>query len=205
MAIKNIRWWLIHGPERSGTTFMNDLVASDSKQFVSDWGLSNILKLTRDLKYILFDNERALRDICNNILDNAKSSGGSTLDLVFKQAGLTLDEYNRLVEMWGEPERKIFCLREPASYMSSVIKKFSHKPISASQNRYIGILKKYEEIGGEIFEYGPNTTLDEYIDFVRPLKIDKDKFDFKYTGKSNNELVTQEMWDAYERIKNLKK
>lgn len=201
MPIKKLNWWLIHGAERSGTTFMTDLVASDAKQFVSDWGLSNILKLTRDLKYILFDNERALRDICDNILDNAKEGGGTTIDLAFKQAGLTKDEYIRLVEMWGEPDRKIFCLREPSSYMASVIKKFSHKPVTSSQNRYVGLLNRYDEIGGEIFEYGRGVTLDDYIEFLNPLKIDRTKFNFNYKGQERDDLVTSEMSEAYERIK----
>ncbi|MDQ3621967.1 MAG: hypothetical protein M3463_05690, partial [Verrucomicrobiota bacterium] len=72
---------------------MNRLVRGCAKQYLNDWGLKNLLKLTPDLPYIRFDQERMLRDICHNILDNAYTGGGDQLDLSFKQAYLTPEEF----------------------------------------------------------------------------------------------------------------
>ncbi len=112
-----LRWWLIYGPVRSGTSLMTSILASRSRLFLSDWGLGPMLRLTHDLPYVRFDRERALRDISRNLLENAYQGQGQALELLCKEATLEGWQYEALTKMWGDPERRIFCFREPASYM----------------------------------------------------------------------------------------
>ena len=198
--MKKLKWWLVHGPERTGTTYMVGLITTSAKQFVSDWGLTNMLKLTPDFGYIKFDKERALRDISNNILDNADPGGGDQIDLVYKQAALILDEFEKLKLMWGNPERIIFCYRDPAGYMASALKKFPKRSLEKHQWNYIKILRDYKSIGGEPFEYSSHNTSNMYLEFLKPLNLGE-IIPFEFRGDYDNENTSAEMWEAYYKIK----
>ena len=209
-----IRWWLVYGPPRTGTSYITNLISSRSKLFIQDWGLRRILSLPPNLNYIKFDGDRFLRDVSNNILDNAymhlqkqeilESIFKKTkyIDLVFKQAGLDSETYNILVKMWGKPERKIFCFREPAGYISSAKKQFSQLTLSENQERYIHFLNTYEKIGGDIIEYTSKLKITDYTLFLKPLDIDMNSVqEFIYKGKYEQEDVTEEMSLAYQNFK----
>lgn len=193
------RWWMVHGVARSGTSFMLGLIQSCSRKWISDWGLDDMLRLTPSgLDYIQFDREQALRDISNNILDNAHKGGGHQLDFVFKQADIMYHEYSQLINMWGLPERIIFCFRDPSGYMTSAMRHWPQTRKELRQRVYIETLRYYEEIGGDVFEYKPTRTIADYVDFLSPLTIDENRFRFEYKGKRDLYLTSEEMWEVYE-------
>ena len=194
----SLRWWLIYGPARCGTTFMMLAVTENSRVQVSDWVLAPALQLPPELPQSKFDRKRARKDVSANILANARLGGGGPLDLAFKQAWLDTEEYEALVEMWGEPERKIFCFREPSGYMASAIKKFDFLPLELLQTRYNESLDLFWELGGDAFEYTPDLTVADYRDFLAPLVIpDREPFRFRYSGSSADELITPTMTKGY--------
>ncbi len=207
------KWWLVYGPPRVGTTYMTRCISLDSKRMISDWRLANLLELVaRPLEfehkkikreYIRFDLNRALKDISNNLLESAHIGHGNYLDLVYKQAGMDiLNCYESLVSMWGEPERKIFCYREPKGYMGSALKKFTHLTIKELRHNYIQCLSLYFILGGDVFEYKRDLTEYDYVQFLSPLCIEKDIESFNYS-LNESENVTTKMLSAYLRIKKL--
>lgn len=198
-----LNWWLIHGPMRTGTSYMACAAATCARLTVSDWGLGDMLKLVPDHPHIRLDRARALRDISRNILDNADAGGGTTLDLVFKQASLYRPEYERLVEMWGEPSRTVFCFREPEGYMASAARKFTDShTIGHLQAEYVTLLRNYPRIGGDRFEYSETLRTRDYIEFLRPLPIRAECIrPFAFRGERAPELVTDEMRETFRRFR----
>jgi hypothetical protein len=207
------RWWLVYGPPRAGTTYMHRMVQACSVLHVSDWGLAPALnpipewfriRSAEDFDYIRFDYERYLKDISRNILDNAYPGRGVQLDLVYKQATLGLSEYETLVRMWGPPERALFCIRQPAGYITSARKKFIYDTVETLQQVYIDSMSSYVHIRGDIFDYTPELTVSDYTSFLQPLSFEgKWLPPFQFKGEQDHENTTKEMWDAYHRIKEL--
>jgi hypothetical protein len=207
-----LKWWLIYGPPRCGTTHMLRIVKACSILYVSDWGLAPMLnpvpewlriRSSPDFGYIKFDYERFLRDISENILDNAIPGTGVQLDLAYKQATLGPREYQMLVKMWGPPERAIFCLREPAGYTASAANKFIYDTVEQLQQAYIRSVNSYQEIGGDVFEYTPELTISDYFSFLEPLDFEgKRTPPFRFKGEQDHRNTTEEMWEAYSSIKN---
>jgi hypothetical protein len=206
-----LRWYLIYGLPRSGTSYMLRIVSACSALYVGDWGLAPILDPVPDwlesrsasaFDYIRFNYERLLRDISNNILDNAYLGEGNQLDLVYKQAALGSNQYQVFVKMWGRPARTIFCLREPTGYIASAVRKFIYDSVERLQEVYIDSINSYLQIGGDIFEYTPDLSVSDYISFLQPLNF-KGKClpPFQYKGEQDHEHVTDEMWSAYYRVK----
>lgn len=174
-------------------------IRENARLMVADWVLGPALQLPPELRQTRFDRARARRDTSRNILANARLGGGGPLDLAFKQAWMDDDEYRALVEMWGEPERKIFCYREPSGYMASAVKKFGTTlPVDVLQERYVESLAVYSAIGGDRFEYWDGLDKTDYQSFLAPLVIpDTEDFDFRYSGTSADDLVTPAMKTAY--------
>jgi hypothetical protein len=205
-----LKWWLIYGPPRTGTSYMLRLVRTCSVLYVSDWGLAPILvpipnwldlRSSPEFDYIKFDTERFLRDISDNILANAYRGEGDQLDLVYKQANLDSMQYRVFVKMWGPPERRIFCLREPAGYIASARKKFVHESLDRLQEMYVTSIDRYEGIGGDVFEYNPESSVSDYVSFLEPLNFEgKHIPPFHYKGQCDRELTRQDMWVAYRRL-----
>jgi hypothetical protein len=210
---KRLKWWLVYGPPRAGTTYMHRMVKTCAALHVSDWGLAPALaplpewlrySSAQDFDYIRFDYNRFLKDISRNILDNAYLGNGTQLDLAYKQATLGPSEYDVLVRMWGPPERTIFCIREPAGYMASARKKFVYDTIGRLQAVYVDSIDSYLEIRGDVFDYTPDSSITEYISFLRPLHFDGQELPpFDFRGEQDHENATEEMWNAYLRIKDL--
>ena len=201
MGFKKLKWWAIYGPGSSGTSFMYRIVAHWARLGISDWCLRDILKLVPDRPYIRFDKKRALRDISSNILDNAHRYGGRHLDLVFKQACLAGREFATLVEMWGKPERIIFCLRESAAYMASASRRWPEWSVEYLRRMYIDTLREYEKIGGDIFEYHRGLTVEDYIGFVNlPKSVNIDE-KFVCNESGNPEPADKDLLTAYEAFK----
>lgn len=205
--IQKLDWWLVYGPPRCGTTYMVELIHNCSQRLVSDWGLGKLLKGLNSVpnsNYIKFNKEKAFVDISNNILENAWTGKGNQLDLVFKQAGLSFIEYQVLKELWGEPKRIIFCLREPSEYMASAQKKFPNLNKYKLQKSYCNAMQSYNKIGGNIFEYHFTTTLEDYFKFLYPLQLPNKEFlqNFVYKGEQKKEDTNQEMWSLYFYLRN---
>lgn len=208
-----LKWWLIYGPPRCGTSYMVRVVKACSILYVSDWGLAPILEpipdwleyySSPDFDYIQFDYERFVRSISENILDNAFPGTGAQLDFVYKQATLEPSQYQAFVKMWGPPERAIFCFREPAGYIASAVNKFIHATVDTLQQLYISSTNSYQEIGGDIFEYTPELTTSDYFSFLEPLDFEgKWIRPFRFKGEGDHENTTEEMWEAYHIIKDL--
>jgi hypothetical protein len=200
-----LRWWLVYGAARTGTTYMVNLVGRRAQLKVSDWCLGHMLRLTPPFDYVRFDNDRALGDISDNILDNAARGPHHDIDLAFKQCQLEYPEYERLIQMWGRPERIIFCYRQPAACIASSTKHFSgdlHVSIARLQERYVQQFECYKQIGGDPFEYGPQCGLEGYLDFLEPLPIEASSCKpFLYQGEDNDEFTTTEMWNAFNDFK----
>ncbi|MEA3187834.1 MAG: hypothetical protein QOD99_1664 [Chthoniobacter sp.] len=180
---------------------MHRFVRGCARRYLNDWGLDDLLKLTPDLPYIRFDKERALRDICDNILENAYPGGGTQLDLSFKQAFLSLNAFAALQKMWGPPTRIIYTLREPESYMASAVQKFPNSPLTHLQQSYVSNLKNYEKLGGDIFEFGPEVTAEDYRTFLKPLRLPDKMEAVEYKGRLAPEHVTAEMREGYAAFK----
>jgi hypothetical protein len=208
-----LRWWLVYGPPRSGTSYVMRLIKTCSRLYVSDWGLGMFLARIPDWlqfrshpvhDYITFDPDRLLQDISNNILDNAYAGDGDQLDLIYKQAGLRPKEIQTLSRMWGPPERVISCLREPAGYMASATKKFAQGSRERRQEVYVQSINSYLEVGGEVLEYTSELDLSDYLAFLAPLDFQGKRLPpFEYRGEQDHESVSAEMWAAYHRIKEL--
>ncbi|MDQ3622652.1 MAG: hypothetical protein M3463_09215, partial [Verrucomicrobiota bacterium] len=60
---------------------------------------------------------------------------------------------------------------------------------------------RYHEIGGDIFEYGPEITLENYRAFLRPLRLGEKLEPFTYKGVAAKDQVTAEMWEAYHEFR----
>ncbi|MBS1212668.1 MAG: hypothetical protein H6R26_1285, partial [Proteobacteria bacterium] len=199
---RRLNWWLIYGPPRTGTSYLTRLITGCSYLYISDWGLSAILNPLPDHRYIRFDSAKFTRDVSNNILDNAHRGGGNQIDLVYKQAGLGLQEYAMLVRMWGRPARIVFCLREPSAYIASARRHFASFPLAELQQCYIRALNTYDSIKGDIFEYDPGLDLADYIEFLHPLELHARAAEpFSPHGAQLPDAVTPEMWSAYSDFK----
>lgn len=206
-----LKWWLVYGPPRTGSTYMVRLIKRCSTLYVSDWGLEAILEVipawlearsSPVFDYIRFDQDRFVNDISANILDNAYPGGGSQLDLVYKQATLRPAQYQAMIRMWGAPERAICCIRDPAGYIASAIKKFEYDTVEKLQEVYVNSLESYEVIGGDVFDYRPDLTVADYVSFLRPLILDGKKIPpFKYGGREYRDSTTQQMRIAYQRVR----
>lgn len=206
-----LTWWLIYGPPRSGTTYMLRLTKTCCALYAGDWGLGPILRpmpdwletrSSPDFGYIRFDYDRLLRDISDNIIDNAYRGTGDQLDLLYKQATLQIDQFRALVAMWGAPERTIFCFREPAGYMASAVRKFIYDSSERLQQLYVDSVESYLDIGGDTFEYTPKLTVSDYVSFLEPLRLEDDELQpFRYKGRREPDLVTEEMRAAYRKVR----
>ncbi len=210
-AKKQLRWWCVYGSTRSGTTYISRLAKSCATLWTGDWRLGEFLvgiEAWREVRalpaheHIEFDYERLLRDVSRNIIDNAYSGDGDQLDFVYKQAALRPKEYKTLVNMWGPPERLIFCLREPSGFIASAQKKFPRRTVENLQDHYVMCLDYYEQIGGEICEYNPELRLEDYIDFLKPLDFSQVELPpFRFKGVQEEGNTNPAMWDAYNRVK----
>jgi len=197
---RQLHWWLVYGPARTGTTFMWRLILECSRLGVSDWGLVTLLNhfsTAPHYEQSRFDKARALEDISRNILDGAVKGSGSELDLVYKQSHLESGEYDTLRRMWGEPGRIIFCLRDPAGYMASAAKKYPEFSNAHLQERYMSQLLEYSKIGGDIFEYMQKLRLENYTSFLQPLNVADSERKFTFKGNYDHENATQDMWVAF--------
>lgn len=180
---------------------MMSVVGANARLRIGDWGLRHGLGLPPDLPHVRFDRDRARADFSRNVLSNAPAGGGKTLDLVYKSAQLRPDELEALIEMWGPPERMIFCIREPSGYLASACKKFPDVDMQAFRDEYLNDIATYEEIGGEMFLYREDLTTDDYRQFLAPLEVpEAEEFEFSYRGTTAEEQVTPEMRDAFDRV-----
>lgn len=197
------KWWLIYGPGRSGTSYVSRWVARCAGREVSDWGLGTILNGLEGVQGI--DRDRLRQDIRNNIVDSARAvqilPGGKKLDLVIKQAGITHAEYAQLVKMFGPPQRAIFCLRDPDSYMASAAKKFDKAPLRSLQDTYRRMFAEYARIGGNVLHYGPHLTTEAVLAFLEPLPLRSHLEEFVYRGTDRPDLVTPEMRQDFEAFR----
>ena len=149
-----------------------------------------------------FDRARARADFSRNVLVNAPAGGGRTLDLVYKSAQLRDDELVALTEMWGPPERKIFCVREPSGYLASACRKFPDVDVQAFRDEYLADIATFESVGGDPFVYHPGLTTEDYRRFIAPLEIPSgERYEFAYRGETADELVTDDMVAAFERLR----
>lgn len=194
----SLAWWLVYGPVRSGTTHMMRIVAAHARIYIGDWGLRFPLQLPPDAPHIAFDRARARRDVARNVIRNAHAGSGSVIDLLVKSAQLRGEEHTALMEMWGPPRRTIFCVREPSGYLASAVRKFPGVPVDAFRAEYVRDIAAFRSIGGDLFVYRPDLTLDDYRSFLAPLVVtDEPRFQFVYSGSAADDLVTDEMREAF--------
>src|SRR5580692_604390 len=109
-----LRWWLVYGPVRSGTTLMADFASRHARWEVSDWGLHAALTEPLSQPPPGYDVRRPRRALLAEVLAASGTGCRGPLDLVYKQANLRVKEYDTLVDLIGPPERTIYCLRDPA-------------------------------------------------------------------------------------------
>lgn len=199
-----LRWWLVWGPVRSGTTLMGNLAASHARWAVSDWGLHSALTPPHvDPMPPSYDVNRPRRALLAEVLASCETGNPGPLDLVYKQANLPDDEHAALLELLGPPERSVFCLRDPAGFMRSAARKFSHLSHQELQEgNYLASIERYERLGGEVFLYHPDVSGADYASFLAPLAMSAEQVDsVRYTGSASPELTTPAMWAAFEAMK----
>lgn len=193
-----LRWWMIYGPARCGTTLLFRMLAANAQIQISDWGLGPVLEGPPEQSRIRIDRPRLWADVCANAIDNARRGEGSALDVAYKSAEMRLPEYTALRHVWGEPERRILCFREPSSYIASAVEKFPERSLEELQKSYIDSLQTYREIGGDAFEYHPGLSNADYAALISPLEAPDDARNaFRYTGKAAPDMVTEAMHAAY--------
>lgn len=198
---RQLDWWLVYGPVRSGTSYMMHLIGQHARLRVGDWGLRHALGLPPELPHVAFDRDRARADVSRNVLTTAPAGGGRAIDLVYKSTQLRPDELDALVEMWGTPSRMICCLRDPSGYLASAVRKFPDVDVDAFRREYLADIATYEVLGGDLFVYGPQCTTQAYRRFLAPLEVPDDPaLAFTYRGETADELVTPEMVEAFERL-----
>ncbi|MFV1874460.1 hypothetical protein [Nioella sp.] len=195
----NFKWWLIYGPPRTGTSYLSRLVARRARHLVSDWGLGHILNNLDKVNDL--NTDRFLNDFAQIVLESARRGGGQYLDLCFKQAIMLPAELTQLSKMFGEPQRRIFCIRAPAGFVASAIKKFPRFTPTDLEERYVKMFRIYDQIGGDILEYGPQLSIDDLSSFLAPMKLPPNTEDFVYRGSERTDLVTPRMQEVYENFK----
>jgi hypothetical protein len=197
-----LRWWLVYGSVRSGTTLMTDLIAPHARYVVSDWGLRHVLGGPLSNPPSRFDPARYQRAFLAEVLAACDRNRNGTIDLVFKQANLRMPEYEVLVAHFGLPERQIFCLRDPGGYMRSATTKFPDYSLEHLREfNYVGTAQEHDRIGGDVFLYHPQVTGDHYAEFIRPLPLSPAQRDsIRYTGSAAEELVNDEMRAEFRRL-----
>ena len=200
-----LRWWLVYGPVRSGTTLMSRLLAAHSSAVVSDWGLHAVLAGPLSSTPPAFDLRRMRSAVLSEVLSACATGRRGLLDVVYKQANLRKPEYDALVQVFGEPERIVFCLRDPAGFMQSAVRKFPDTDLDNLRSfNYVGTIDEHAVIGGDVFLYSPDVTGADYARFLLPVPISAEEQEkVRYTGSTADELTTPEMWAAFERLKPL--
>ena len=103
-----LKWWLVYGPPRTGSSYLVRLIKTCARLYINDWGLRPILapipgwieaKTNPARDFITFDHERFIQDISSNILDNAYAGDGNQIDLVYKQVILHPNSHQAMVKM----------------------------------------------------------------------------------------------------------
>lgn len=196
-----LRWWLVYGPVRSGTTLAADLIGHHSKRTLSDWGLHAVLDGPLGDVPRSFDLRAMRRAVLEAAMDSVDHHPRRALDLVYKQANLRPAEASALTEALGPPERTIFCLRDPAGFMASALRKFPDVDRRNLQEiNYLGTIEAHATIGGEVFVYHPGISAQEYESLLAPLGARPLGEDVVFRGRSDPDSTTLAMWDAYERL-----
>lgn len=197
-----LRWWLVYGPVRCGTTLMGNLARPSSRYLVSDMGLHAALTPPLSVLPPGYDVRRPQRALLAEVLSASTTGAHGPLDLVYKQANLRMPELAALSSVLGPPERTILCLRDPAGFMSSAIKKFPDVPQEElRESNYLGTLDAWEEIGGEVFLYHPGVTGQDYARFLAPLSLTlAQQAGVRYTGSEAAELATPAMWARFREV-----
>jgi hypothetical protein len=197
-----LRWWLVYGPVRSGTTLMGNLAAAYARWDVSDWGLHAALTPPLSETPAVYDAARPRRALLAEVLASCTTGHRGPLDLVYKQANLRQPELEALVDLIGPPERRLFCLRDPAGFMQSATRKFPDIDLDNLRDiNYIGTLEEHARIGGEVFLYHPGVTGEDYARVLRPLLLTPEQLaSVNYTGSSAPELTTEPMWEHFRRL-----
>ena len=181
---------------------MLGLFNSNALKFASDPGLARVLHQSELV--IGLDIDRYLADLSDNMHENAKNGWGRQIDLVYKQANSSVQEYRYLVSMFGTPARSLFCMRAPGGFMASATKKFDEHPAQL-RDAYIKSFDLYAETGGDILHYGPHLTRDhvasylEAIDFPINAITSERLNTFRYTGIDDADLGSPPMHAAYQQ------
>ena len=88
--------------------------------------------------------------------------------------------------------------------MASATKKFAQAVLEAVQKGYIDAISYYAPIGGDIFEYTPELSVEDYVSFLKPLNLESKCLPpFRYRGERDQERTTEEMWSAYHKVRAL--
>jgi hypothetical protein len=195
MHKRKIKWWLVYGIPRSGTSYVTRLIGNCSRMVINE-----IILLKAGLKPKLIPHMNT-RDIKSKVLKMAQRGGGKQLDIVLKTPFLNVNKYNILVRILGEPQRKIFCVREPTAYFASAREKFPSLPARVLEKYYIKRLNAYKEIKGDILLYGPDSGIEDYISFLQPLKIKKEYAEtFLYKRHAISAQAPPNMLMAYQEF-----
>ena len=190
-----LRWWLVYGPAGSGATVMAQIIRSNARLSAGDRPLAPPPDGPPDRSDV--DHDRS--QISHDILSNAALGGGTTIDLVYEHAWLQPLEFESLAGMWGPPERKIFCFREPAGFMAAASQGLTDLSLDLLRERYVESLDSYWSIGGDPFEYTVDRTISDYISLLAPLSVPPGGA-FSSSDQREESLVTPEMVEAFQRF-----
>jgi hypothetical protein len=181
---------------------MSDLARAHTRYLISDWGLHAALTPPLSKTPPSYDARRPQRALLAEVLSSCRTGNSGVLDLMYKQANLRQPELEALTSVLGPPERKIFCLRDPAGFMRSAVKKFPEVSLdNLREINYLGTLDEWTSIGGEVFLYHRDITGEDYRRFLSPLPLDvPDVARVRYTGSEAPELTTEPMWARYREL-----
>ncbi len=164
-ADRPLKWVFIYGHHRGGTTYMMRQFEKVSKRSTGDWMMDEFAIAfqraeTRERQTL--DVRRLYSDFRKNLLENAPVGAGAEYDIVIKQATGEKRELEFLKKLFcSEPAQILFLFREPHGWWRSAVKKFPTHNDSDREKNYRSVFESYENIGGQIIEYGPS--IHEYL------------------------------------------
>jgi hypothetical protein len=195
-------WIFVYGVPRSGTTYFYQELLQLGKHGVSDYDLGKFAPAFQHIEksgYIPIDTNEIKELLGDQILSRSAPGAGNQFDFIVKQVNTNLAEYELLCELMGStPKAKYFLFREPSGWLPSAVKKYNISEKEA-EVMYESSIRSYDEIGGEILEYGDQITKE-----LQTLKI-KSLNPFAPRLKNAIELRNDTLDKLYNAIKHEEK
>lgn len=173
----SLSWVYIYGLHRGGSTYALNQFMKVSRRGCGDWMLFEFaepFKKAKNRQRSKLNMNSMFTHFRKNLLRNANVGGGTSIDIIIKQATGRKIEVDFLSEIFkSAPKEKVFVYREPHGWWLSAKKKFNFSDEEMLIN-YRNGLSSFFEIGGTPICYGQNmpNNLAEIPSLSRVSKMD---------------------------------